>query len=87
MLPFAVIGVGAILAYTMTQGPRNTLRIQGPDGHSYEMQNLPEKEKAVKLLSEIRESLVKLHTHPIQKTKVKRLWSVCETRHVHRPIH
>lgn len=63
MLPFAVIGVGAVLAYTMTQGPRNTLRIQGPDGHSYEMQNLPEKEKAVKLLSEIRESLVKLHTH------------------------
>jgi len=63
MFPVAAIGIGAAIAYAITQGPRNTLRITGPDGQTYEMQNLPDKENATKLMSEIRANLVKLHDH------------------------
>jgi hypothetical protein len=63
MFPVAAVGVGAAIAYALTQGPANTIRMPGPDGQHYDMQNLPDKEKAVKLLSEIRASLVKLYEH------------------------
>lgn len=63
MFPAAAVGIGAVLAYAMTQGPHNTLRMTGPDGHQYDMQNLPSKEQAVKLMAEIRSRLVKLFTH------------------------
>ena len=63
MFPIAAVGIGAALAYAVTQGPRNTLRMTGPDGKTYEMQNLPNKEKAVELLADIRSNLVKLHEY------------------------
>jgi len=62
MLPVAAIGIGA-LALAALQGPRNTIRIQGPDGHQYDMQNLPNKEQAVALMASIRRNLVKLHEY------------------------
>jgi hypothetical protein len=37
--------------------------MNGPDGHQYEMQNLPNKEGAVAMMSEIRAALVKLYHH------------------------
>lgn len=63
MFPIAAAAGLVVAAYTLTQGPRNTLRLKGPDGQHYEMQNLPAKEAAVKLMSEIRGALVKLHEH------------------------
>jgi hypothetical protein len=63
MFPIAAVGLGAALAYAVTQGPRNTVRLTGPDGQTYEMQNLPNKEKAVEILASIRASLVKLHEY------------------------
>ena len=63
MFPIAAVGVGAALAYALTQGPRNTIRIQGPDGQTYEMQNLPSKEQAVALMAKIKANLVKLYEH------------------------
>jgi hypothetical protein len=63
MFPIAAVGIGAALAYAVTQGPRNTLRMTGPDGQQYEMQNLPNKEKAVELMSTIRTNLIKLYEY------------------------
>lgn len=63
MFPIAAAGITAALAYSLTGGPRNTLRMTGPDGHEYEMQNLPKKEDAVKIMSSIRGSLIKLHEY------------------------
>ena len=63
MFPIAAVGLGAALAYAVTQGPRNTLRMSGPDGQHYEMQNLPNKEKAVEIMAAIRANLVKLHEY------------------------
>ena len=63
MFPVAAVGIGAALLYSVTQGPQNTLRMLGPDGRQYEMQNLPNKEKAVELMSTIRKNLVKLHEY------------------------
>jgi len=62
MIPAAVIGVGALALYTL-QGPRNTIRMTGPDGASYDMQNLPNKDQAVALMADIKGRLVKLFTH------------------------
>ena len=62
MLPIAAVGVGALALMAM-QGPRNTLRMTGPDGQSYEMQNLPDKEKAVTLMADVKARLLKLVTH------------------------
>lgn len=59
MLPIAAVGVGALALYAL-QGPRNTLRMKGPDGREYEMQNLPNKEQAVALMAEIKGRLLKL---------------------------
>jgi len=63
MFPVAAIGVTALLAYTLAGGPRNTIRMKGPDGHEYDMQNLPDKERAVVLMSEIRGNCEKLHKY------------------------
>lgn len=63
MFPVAAVGLGAVVAYALTQGPKNTIRMSGPDGRQYEMQNLPDKENAVRLMSEIRASLTKLHVY------------------------
>lgn len=57
------MGITAALAYSLTSGPRNTIRMTGPDGREYEMQNLPDKEAAVKLMSNVRGSLTKLYEH------------------------
>lgn len=62
MFPAAVAGT-ALLAYNFMRGPKNTVRIAGPDGREYEMQNLPDKEKAVELMSKVRENLTKLYHH------------------------
>lgn len=63
MFPVAAIGLAAALAYAVGSGPRNTIRMNGPDGRQYEMQNLPNKEGAVSMMSEIRASLEKLYKH------------------------
>jgi hypothetical protein len=63
MVPLAVVGVGAALAYAVTQGPRNTVRLRGSDGQSYDMQNLPNKETAVETLAAIRGKLIQLHEY------------------------
>jgi hypothetical protein len=63
MFPITAVGVGAALVYAAMQGPQNTLRMTGPDGQQYEMQNLPGKEKAVALMANIRKRLVKLHEY------------------------
>lgn len=64
MSVFIPLGFGAAaLALALNQGPSNTIRIKGPDGHEYDMQNLPDKENAVKLLADIRTSLLKLYNH------------------------
>ena len=63
MFPYAAVGIGAALAYAVAQSPRNTIRILGPDGQQYEMQNLPNKEKAVEIMSSLRKDLVKLHEY------------------------
>lgn len=63
MFPFAAVGLGAALAYAVTQGPRNTIRMTGPDGLQYEMQNLPNKEKAVETMAAVHTGLVKLYEY------------------------
>jgi hypothetical protein len=63
MFPIAAVGMTAALAYALRGGPHNTLRIKGPDGHEYEMQNLPNKEDATALMSRVRGSIVKLFHH------------------------
>lgn len=63
MFPVAAVGIGAALAYALTQGPRNTIRMTGPDGQQYDMQNLPNKEEAVKLMSAVKSNLVKMYNH------------------------
>ena len=63
MLPVAATGLGLALVYSLTQGPRNTIQMRGPDGRMYSMQNLPNKEEAVRLMAAIHGSLVKLVEH------------------------
>jgi len=63
MFPIAAVGIGAAVMLALNQGPSNTTRMKGPDGYEYDMQNLPDKENAVKLMSDIRGSLVKLYEH------------------------
>lgn len=63
MFAVAATGITAVLAYSILSGPKNTIRIQGPDGREYDMQNLPNKEEAVKCMSDVRGRLEKLHAH------------------------
>jgi hypothetical protein len=62
MFPMAAVA-GLAVAYAMTQGPRNTIRMIGPDGRQYDMQNLPNKEQAVDLMAKLHGNLVKLYEH------------------------
>jgi hypothetical protein len=59
MLPVA-IGAVTVLALSYFAGPRNTSPMTGPDGNTYEIQNLPNKEEAVKRMAGICEKLKKL---------------------------
>lgn len=59
----AAVGIATVLAYSLNRGPKNTIRIPGPDGREYEMQNLPQKEEAVRLMSSVRGNLMKLYEH------------------------
>jgi hypothetical protein len=63
MFPVAAAGIATVLVYTLNRGPKNTLRMPGPDGQQYEMQNLPQKEEAVQLMSKIKQNLLKLRNH------------------------
>jgi hypothetical protein len=63
MLPTAALGLTAALAMTYFAGPRNTTPMTGPDGKTYEIQNLPNKEEAVQRMAEICAKLTKLHDH------------------------
>jgi hypothetical protein len=62
MLPTA-IGLTALVAFSYFAGPRNTSPMTGPDGKTYEIQNLPAKEEAVKRMSEICANLTKLRDY------------------------
>jgi hypothetical protein len=59
MLSVAAVVVG-IAVISQFIGPGNTIQLIGPDGHTYSMQNLPNKEEAVKLMAVIRANLIKL---------------------------
>lgn len=63
MLPVALVASGLVLAYLMQSGPHNTIRMQGSDGQQYDMQNLPNKEAAVELMTTIRGKLLRLYDH------------------------
>lgn len=62
MFPVAVVGT-LLVASSLFGGPRNTIRMNGPDGRSYEMQNLPDKETAVQRMADIHGKLMKLYNH------------------------
>jgi hypothetical protein len=59
MLSVAAVAVGAVIIAQFI-GPINTIRMTGPDGQEYDIQNLPNKEEAVKLMAKIRANLTKL---------------------------
>lgn len=63
MLPVTALGITALAVGSFLSGPRNTIRIAGPDGRNYEMQNLPDKERAVSLMAKVRGNLERLHDH------------------------
>lgn len=63
MLPAAALGLTALAVGSFFGGPRNTIRIAGPDGRNYDMQNLPDRERAVALMAKVRANLVRLHGH------------------------
>jgi hypothetical protein len=56
----AVVGVAIVSQFI---GPTNTVRMMGPDGHEYDIQNLPDKDNAVKLMAKIRANLTKLRDY------------------------
>jgi len=60
MLQVAAAGLTAAVALSYFSGPRNTTAVQGPDGKTYEVQNLPNKEEAVNRMAKIRANLEKL---------------------------
>ena len=63
MLPVAAAGITAAIAISYFAGPRNTSPMTGPDGKTYEMQNLPNREEAVKRMASICGKLSKLKDH------------------------
>ena len=61
MLPAALVGVGAILAYTTMRGPKNVVNLQSSlDGKTYKVQNLPDKQSACDMMARIRKNLVSI---------------------------
>lgn len=64
MIPAALLGAGAALAYGMTRGPKNLVDVQSTrDQKIYRVQNLPDKQQACERMSEIRGNLEKLIEH------------------------
>uniref|UniRef100_A0A6C0J3J7 Uncharacterized protein n=1 Tax=viral metagenome TaxID=1070528 RepID=A0A6C0J3J7_9ZZZZ len=63
MWPVAAVSVAAVAAYSYFSGPRNTTTVRGSDGHDYQMQNLPDKDKAVELMVDIRKRLGSLRDY------------------------
>lgn len=60
MLPVAIGVTAAAVALSYFTNPKNTVAMQGSDGKTYEMQNLPHKEEALKLMITIHENVEKL---------------------------
>jgi WLM domain len=60
MFAVAAVVVGAAIVSQLV-GPDNTIRTPGPDGFEYDMQKLPNRDEAVKLMAKIRANLTKLH--------------------------
>jgi hypothetical protein len=61
MLPTAILGVGAILAYSTLRGPKNTVSLKSSlDGKIYKVQNLPDKQEACDMMARIRKNLVSI---------------------------
>ena len=61
MLPTAILGVGAMLAYTTLRGPKNTVSLKSSlDGKTYKVQNLPDKQEACDMMARIRKNLVSI---------------------------
>jgi hypothetical protein len=61
MLPTAILGVGAILAYSTLRGPKNTVSLKSSlDGKTYKVQNLPDKQEACDMMARIRKNLVSI---------------------------
>ena len=68
----AVVGVAVMSQFI---GTENSVRMEGPDGHDYDMQNLPNKEEAVKLMSKIRANLTKLRdTYSAEPALMNSVW-------------
>ena len=60
MFQVAAAGLTAAVALSYFSGPRNTVPTTGPDGKTYEIQNLPNKEEAVNRMAKICANLTKL---------------------------
>jgi predicted metal-dependent hydrolase len=64
MWPVALVGTGIALAIASNRGPKNLTDVRSMrDGKIYHVQNLPKKQEAADLMSEIQENLNKLITH------------------------
>lgn len=58
MLPAALVGTGIVLAYAAGQGPTNLVTVRATTyDHSYQVQNLPDKQKAADLMGTIHRNL------------------------------
>ena len=62
MWPVALIGGGMALAYFSTRGPSNLTTVQS-GGKQFQVQNLPDKEAAARLMGKIQSNLEKLIEH------------------------
>ena len=63
MLPVAIGVTAAAVALSYFAGPKNTVAMEGSDGKTYEMQNLPHKEEALELMVKIHTNVEKLKTY------------------------
>lgn len=64
MIPAALFGAGAVLAYLSNRGPTNLVSVRSEtDGNTYQVQDLPDKQEACELISGVRGKLDKLVKH------------------------
>jgi len=63
MLPVAIGVTAAAVALSYFTNPKNTVAMVGSDGKTYEMQNLPHKEEALKLMVTIHANVEKLRAY------------------------
>ena len=63
MLPVAIGVTAAAVAMSYFTSPKNTVAMEGANGKTYEMQNLPHKEEALKLMVTIHTNVEKLRTY------------------------